>query len=127
MENIAIVDTSVLIDFYRKINKNNSFFFHLANKFQGYGVSVVTHYEIFIGGKNLFFENLFNDFIIFPYSLSLNDSAIKIKLDLKKKRKSIEFQDLIIAATALSHNLPLATLNQKHFEPIDGLILEVPG
>ena len=63
----------------------------------------------------------------FPYSLSLNDTAIKIKLDLKKKRKSIEFQDLIIAAIALSHNLPLATLNQKHFEPIDGLILEVPG
>ena len=40
----------------------------------------------------------------------------------------IELRDLFIAASALAHDLPLATLNIKHFERVDGLVLvEFPG
>ncbi len=103
MENIAIIDTSVVIEFYRKKVKARSFFYQLSFTYTEFGISVVTHYEVLIGGKNLFFENLFNDFLISPYSVAMNESVIFIKNELRKKRKTIEFEDLIIASTALHH------------------------
>ena len=49
--------------------------------------------------------------------------AHKIVLGLKRKSCLIEMEDIMIAATAIAHGLPLATLNRKHFELIEGLIL----
>jgi tRNA(fMet)-specific endonuclease VapC len=46
---------------------------------------------------------------------------VDINNALKRKRKQIDIADLFIAATALSNNLPFATLNLKHFERIDNL------
>jgi tRNA(fMet)-specific endonuclease VapC len=51
------------------------------------------------------------------------DTAVTINSILKKKRKQIDLADLFITATELSHNLPLATLNKKHFERIETLSL----
>ncbi|GAA4461482.1 hypothetical protein GCM10023189_37000 [Nibrella saemangeumensis] len=53
------------------------------------------------------------------------DTAVHINGLLKKKRKQIDLADLFIAATAVAHNLPIATLNKKHFERID--ILQLVG
>jgi predicted nucleic acid-binding protein len=33
----------------------------------------------------------------------------------------IDLADILIGATALTHDIPLATLNRKHFERIKGL------
>ena len=33
----------------------------------------------------------------------------------------IEFRDIFIAATCIENNLPIVTLNKKHFERIAGL------
>ncbi|WP_205569540.1 type II toxin-antitoxin system VapC family toxin [Arachidicoccus soli] len=46
-----------------------------------------------------------------------------INATLKKKRKQIDIADLFIAATAVIHNLSIATLNKKHFERIDELLV----
>ena len=51
------------------------------------------------------------------------DIAVKINNELKVKRKQIDLPDLFIAATAKYHNLPISTLNKKHFERIEQLIL----
>jgi len=40
---------------------------------------------------------------------------------LKAKNKLIDAPDILIAGTAMRNNLPLATLNRKHFERINGL------
>jgi len=50
-------------------------------------------------------------------------AAVDINNSLKRKRQQIEMADLFIAATAISNNLPFATLNKKHFDRIDGLRL----
>lgn len=71
-----MVDTSVLIDFYRKTDKSNS---------------------------------------------ASADIAVNINMNLKRKRKLIDIADLFIAATAIAYDLPLATLNRKHFERIEHL------
>jgi predicted nucleic acid-binding protein len=37
------------------------------------------------------------------------------------KRKTVDLADILIAATTLAHDIHFATINQKHFENIDGL------
>jgi len=47
-----------------------------------------------------------------------------IKSQMESQGTPLDDFDLIIAATALAHNLVLVTNNQKHFRRIDGLKLE---
>ena len=47
----------------------------------------------------------------------------KIAKKLKSDNRIIEFSDIFIAATAIANNMPLSTLNVKHFERIDDLEL----
>ncbi|OGG29855.1 hypothetical protein A2971_01350 [Candidatus Gottesmanbacteria bacterium RIFCSPLOWO2_01_FULL_46_21] len=46
-----------------------------------------------------------------------------IKAALSKRGVLIEDFDLLIAATAITHNLTLVTANTKHFKRIKGLLL----
>jgi len=48
----------------------------------------------------------------------------EIKSNLERKGNIIEDMDILIAATALLHNLILVTNNVKHFEKIKDLIME---
>jgi predicted nucleic acid-binding protein len=47
--------------------------------------------------------------------------AATIQAELKRQRKQVTLPDLFIAATALEADLPVATLNRKHFESIPDL------
>lgn len=58
---------------------------------------------------------------VIPFDDNVVNTAVSINADLKKLRKQIDIADLFIAATAISHNLPLATLNKKHFSRIASL------
>ncbi len=49
--------------------------------------------------------------------------AADIYADLRTRGELIGDADILIAATALVHNLPLKTLNIKHFNRIPHLIL----
>ena len=131
IQRLTFVDSFVLIEYFRKSKKENSFFYTLLNKnFQGFPASVVVHFEIYKGANDvqmIYWDNLFEDILIVPYNQSMNKKSLGIYQQLKKARKSIEFQDLIIAATALFSNSPLATINKKHFENIEGLELITPA
>ena len=48
----------------------------------------------------------------------------EIKSNLERKGNVIEDMDILIAATALSHNLILVTNNVKHFEKVKDLDIE---
>jgi predicted nucleic acid-binding protein len=45
---------------------------------------------------------------------------------LKKRSQLIPTDDILIAATAISNNLPLATINVKDFSRIENLSLLTP-
>jgi tRNA(fMet)-specific endonuclease VapC len=129
MESLILLDSSVLIDYFRKVNKEKAFFFKLSGAYSAYAISVVVHYEILVGSnpkQYSFWKNIFADFFIFSYNQSTNASAIAIGQELRKKRKMMDFKDLVIASIAIEHKLPLATLNKKHFEHIPGLELIAP-
>ena len=57
--------------------------------------------------------------------ISFDEDAAKIASDLRKKLmklgQGIEFRDIFVGATCISHNYLLLTLNKKHFERIKDL------
>ncbi|MCD4789891.1 MAG: type II toxin-antitoxin system VapC family toxin [Bacteroidales bacterium] len=121
---IICLDTSVLIDYFRKKIKSNSFFFKLTKKYDFFYVSAITEFEVFIGSnekQDLYWNEFFNKLTVLPYNSVVNKTAIRINRELKRKRKQINTPDLMIGATARTYNIPLATLNPKHFINIDNL------
>lgn len=130
MENIVCLDASPLIDHYRKKVKEKAFFYHVTKNYTGFVLPVTAHFEVLAGSnptQHLFWENIFADLLIIPYQPYINVTALNIIKQLKAKRKTIEFKDLLIAATALHYNYSLATINEKHFQDIEGLHLITPS
>jgi len=125
-DKIILVDTSILIDYYRKTDKEKSAWYNLLRQDYSFAISTVTKYEIYSGAtasQLAFWDNVLQAITVMPFDEISVDSAIAINGALKKKRKQIDIADLFIAATAVAYNLPLATLNKKHFDRIETLQL----
>lgn len=125
-DQIIMVDTSILIDFFRKKDKSKTRLFTLSQKFESLCISSITEFEIYTGAKNEqldFWKIMLANFIVFPFDSNAALTAVEIKNKLKKLKKTIDTADLFIAAIALSNNLVFDTLNQKHFENIEDLKL----
>ncbi len=121
---IVLADTSILIDYFRKTDKSKSSLFILYRQDYDFHISAITEYEIYSGAtpeQIPFWQDLLTKADVMPFDEKAVATAIKINKELKLKRKQISIADLFIAATAISNHLPLATLNKKHFERIDGL------
>jgi tRNA(fMet)-specific endonuclease VapC len=87
-------------------------------------ISSVSKYEIYSGatqGQLIFWDTIFQTITILPFDEACMDTAVSINKNLKRKRKQIDIADLFIAATALTHKLPIATLNRNHFDRVDEL------
>ena len=91
---------------------------------KAYSISAITEYEIYTGAKTAQMD-LWNEFLdkttVLPFDKEVARMAFGINRDLKRKRKLTDTADLLIASTALANNLPIATLNKRHFERIEGL------
>lgn len=119
----VLVDTSILIDFFRKKNRKKSILYKLQGKHEIY-ISTITEFEFLAGVKedksisiNSFFKNL--EVIGFDSKTAIIASSIY--KDLKSKNQVIEFRDIFIAATAIANRLPLSTLNIEHFKRVENL------
>ncbi|MCB0847200.1 MAG: type II toxin-antitoxin system VapC family toxin [Bacteroidetes bacterium] len=123
---MILLDTSVLINYFRKQKKEDTFFYYLAGLNEPLAISSITKYEILIGkkaGQELFWESLLASLILFPFGDKEASEAADIQRYLLHQNKIIGFGDIAIGATAKANGLKLATLNTKHFERIPQLIL----
>lgn len=119
-----LIDTSIIIDFLRKEKKEKSLLWQIRETSVCF-MSSITLFELLSGAKtNKQFEDI-NRIIKWIDSLSFNDYiaevAASILRDLKSRNQLIDYRDIFIAATAMFHQLTLATLNISHFERIEGL------
>ena len=125
-EKIVLADTSLLIDFFRKSDKSKSHLISLIRKGYRFCICVITEYEIYSGATEAQIE-YWQEFLDKIRVINLDQAAIKeavnINKILKANRKQIDLADLFIAAIAVSNGLPVATLNKKHFERIESLLL----
>ena len=117
-----MVDTSILIDFYRKTDKETTAWVALVRKQYRFAISAITKYEIYSGATDsqiLFWNAVLNSVNVIPLDETVIDTAVEINRLLKRKRKQIDLADLFIASTAVTHKLLFATLNKKHFDRVD--------
>ena len=118
-----VIDTCVFIEYLRAKNRDNTTLFNLPDK--KLYISSVVLFELYSGvtdkSKEGYVRDLTEDL---PELTFTNEAAIKaaeIYNQLKKQNKLIEFRDIFIAATCIVNDLPLVTLNKKHFKRIAGL------
>ena len=125
-DKVVLVDTSILIDYYRKTDKSNSVWVALVRQGYEFAISAISKYEIYSGaalGQLTFWNNVLLTVPVIPFDEACVDIAVAINANLKRKRKQIDLADLFIAATAITHNLIFATLNRRHFDRIDELTI----
>ena len=121
-----MIDTSLLIDYFRKTDKVNA---RLVTHFKNYGqliISSITEFEVLNGAKQLyldFWEGMLTRFTVLDFDSKVARQAAAITQELKSKRKTIDKPDLFIAATAVTHGLHFDTLNIKHFTHIEKLLM----
>ena len=121
-----IADTDVVIDFF---SGKEPFASTIVDLIQGDNLALtsVTVFELYAGitGKKrlMQIDDLFSIIPVLPLERKEAETAAKIYNDLKKAGKLIGNQDILIAGTCLTHNLPLLTRNIEHFSRIPGLKL----
>lgn len=119
-----VVDTSIFIEFWRLKSKQNTKLYQAVGTGPLY-VSSVTIFELYTGAnnsqkkKNL--DTLLSNITELPFSNEIAIVAADKWAELRKINQQIEIRDLFIGATALAHDLPVLTLNTKHFSRISGL------
>jgi predicted nucleic acid-binding protein len=122
----VLIDTSILIELFRKTDKDKSVLISLVRQGYGYCISAITEYELYSGaalGQLEFWDMFLQRTAVLQFDKDVAKTAVDINNELKRKRKQIAIPDLFIAATAITNNLPFATLNKKHFDRIDGLMI----
>lgn len=130
-----ILDTVILI----KAERSGADIASLLKKQKNgpFGVSVVSIAELLHGahradtaerqaGRFAFVDNLCKNIPVFDYDVAAAKIFAEIWSNTACRGISIGFNDLVIAATAISRGYSLMTINRKDFENIEGLHLENP-
>jgi len=121
----VLIDTSVIIDFLRKSNKRSSRLWQLQEQGAVGHVSTITLFEVYAGAREpRHFDDLkrlFRWYVILPFTEPMALQASDIFRTLKGLNQIIEFRDIFIAATAMVSDMPITTLNERHFQRIEGI------
>ncbi len=126
---MILVDTSILIDYFRKQNKEKTILYQLFSENEDLAISVITKYELMLGSnpqQDFFWIALLQKVNVISLDESIIDETVRIKKQLKTNNQEIGLADMLIAATAKFHQFKLATLNINHFKRVNQLqILEI--
>lgn len=126
---MILVDTSILIDYFRKQSKEKTILYQLFSENEDLAISVITKYELMLGSnpqQDLFWIALLQKMNVISLDESIIDETVRIKKELRSKNQEIGLADMLIAATAKVHQFKLATLNVNHFKRVNQLqILEI--
>jgi tRNA(fMet)-specific endonuclease VapC len=119
-----VIDTGIFIEHIRAKDKLHTTLYLLPENTELF-VSAISMYELYMGATTKEKENdiraLTEDLQVLPFTDAVALKASQLYHLLKKENKLIEFRDIFIAATCIVNDLPLITLNKKHFKRIEGL------
>lgn len=122
----AILDSSMLIHHARTRDKRNSFFSRSLRVYYP-NLSVISIYEIEFGAyrarRPSDIETLQVSFNILPLTEQIARKAAALEASLVHQNLQIGIKDTFIAATCLTHDLPLLAINVRHFDRVEGLQL----
>ncbi|MDI6735656.1 MAG: type II toxin-antitoxin system VapC family toxin [bacterium] len=128
--NKSLVETTILIDYFRRLQKAIDCLENLRNKGKVILVPRIVSAELFFGCRNTYEEREIENFLL-NYVVTIDISVEIMKKGAELKRtygKSYEcgLIDMLIASTALIENAELVTLNIKHFQMIEQLSIVKP-
>ena len=119
-----LVDTSVIIDFLRRKDKEQTLFYSLSE--EDLYISIVTHTELYAGKsvwENKKKKEALEDVLSGVTILPLNEVVSQKAGCFKTKYLTTSLLDCIIAATAEKDDFTLVTINIKDFENIEEIKL----
>lgn len=123
MENIVLLDTGIIIDFFG--GKKSASGVEVALVESRAALSAITIYELFNGVNNRDHIKQREQFIKLCEIVKIDEQvarkASSLYTRLKLQGKLICHEDILIAACALSRTYPLFSNNQRHFRNIPGL------
>lgn len=76
--------------------------------------------------REAFVETVLGILPVLPFDLRAARIHARVGAELLAIGQSIDANDLLIAATALAHGLPILTENLRHFERVSGLTVQRP-
>lgn len=122
-----LLDTDRVVDWLRGRSDARELVLFLAG--DGIAISLMTYGEIyagiFRGGGRPVKENAFLDFLREAQVLPLDEAIMRrfgqVQANLRDTGQGIGVPDVLIAATALHHDLTLVTRNLDHFRRVPDL------
>jgi hypothetical protein len=125
--NDYLIETTILVDILRDHTQAITWVNSLSP--QGRWVSVVTYFELLAGCRNRREQRIVAREMRNYHLLFLTEDISRTALSWYTRfhlSHGIGFLDTLLGATALHHDLKLATLNIKHFAPLPGVQVECP-
>ncbi len=119
-----LIDTSTILGYLRRRNKEDTILYNLYEAYDEICVSSVTVFEVFYGCSPENFAMmalLFEGFTILSFDAKVAKIASREYQKLREQGRYVAVRELVVAATALARNLPLATLNRQPFELISDI------
>lgn len=128
-----IFDTSTIIAIERGQKSLDAFI--AGREEEPFGISVVTAAELLHGieradteekklRRQAFVEKVIESFPVFPFDLTVGRIYARIWAAVARKGWTVGAHDLIIAATAISLDYTVSTVNIRDFEKISGVKME---
>jgi len=126
---LIVVDTDVIIDFFRDISPAADVFSKLLS-LEKAAITAISVFELYAGvegSKRLRqIEILVQQITILPLNTIEAAIAGRIYTQLKTNGKLVGTHDILIAAICIANNLPLYTKNVAHFSKIKDIRLLSP-
>jgi tRNA(fMet)-specific endonuclease VapC len=123
------LDTSILIAFLRGREPAATALEKAVQKHTCF-VAAITIYELIFGlarsGQSIGEDELLGLMTIIPVDGQIARRSAYLHQQLLQQGQDIGVKDVFIAATCLVNNLPLLTLNQRHFSRIADLSVITP-
>ncbi len=120
---ILLLDSTIIIDVLRRRNERRLKLASLVEGGHFPATSSLNIAEIYAGirpGEEPRTTAFLDSLRCFPITKSIARLAGTLKAQWAAKGHTLTLDDMLVAATALEHDLPLVTDNRKHF-PVHGL------
>jgi len=122
-DELLIIDTDVLIDYSRGIEKAKSSIIELENDYR-LAVSVITQLELMVGCENKqdfrLLKTFLEGFEVIPLNSMISDKAVAL-FEQYRLSHGVMIPDMLIASTAIILDVPLISKNRKDFRFIKEL------
>jgi tRNA(fMet)-specific endonuclease VapC len=130
-----IMDSSILIEAERGTLNIDEFI--NGREEEPFSLSVITIAELLHGvhradssarriKRSAYVEKIIELFPVYPFDISAARIYAALWAKLRKQGIQIGAHDLMIGSTALALGFSVATFNNKHFDEIEGLRVEIP-